>query len=190
MRNLVSLTCLLLLLSIALPAQAQMRETALEQRAPAKLYDTNSSGFALNKMFDPAHFRMSQSIEFGASSFGGQTSSLGMFTNSMMWQFNESMAARVDVSVAYSPNATNLNALSTGQSGSPQVFIRNAEFAYKPSDKVQLHLSFRQSPYGGYGSPYGQYGYGRSPYGYGARSSMFQASFGSADNLFWRNEGR
>lgn len=188
MRNVVFLVCLLIMLGISTPVQAQLRDTALEQRAPSKLYNTSkSSGFTLNKFFDPAHFRMSQSAEFSASSFGGRTSSLGMFTNSMMWQFNDKMAARVDVSVAYSPNAGTLsNSSGNLAGGNAQVFVRNAEFAYRPSENVQLHVSFSQSPYGSYGSPYGYYGY--RPY-YGSRSFM-SASFGRDNDLFWNDGAR
>ena len=186
MRNVVSLVCLLVLLGVSLPAQAQLRETALEQRAPSKLYDTSkSSGFTLNKLFDPAHFRMSQSAEFSSSSFAGRTTSLGMFTNSMMWQFNDKMAARMDVSVAYSPNSGTLsNPSGNLAGGNAQVFVRNAEFAYRPSENVQFHISFNQSPYGAYGSPFGYYGY--SPYGHRAR--YMSASFGRSHDLFW-NDG-
>jgi len=185
MRNIVSLACLLILLGVSMPVQAQLRETAFEQQAPAKLYDTNSSSFSLNKFFDPAHFRMSQSAEFSTSSFGGHTSSLGMFTNSMMWQFNEKLAARVDVSVAYSPNASTLSSNNTGGAlnGDARVFVQNAEFAYRPSKNVQLHLSFHQSPYGRYGSPYGYSGY-YNPY----RMNQFNASYG-ASSLFWKDRG-
>lgn len=183
MRNFVSLACLLLLLGTALPAQAQLRETAFEQQAPVKLYETKSSGFSLNKFFDPAHFRMSQSVEFSSSSFGGQTASLGMFTNSMMWQFSDKLAARVDVSAAYSPNAGTFSNAAGGLNGDARIFVQNAEVAYRPSENVELHLSFRQSPYGRYGSPYGYYGYS----GYGGMN-RFQATRGSS-NLFWRDRG-
>ena len=177
----------MVVLFAAVPAEAQMRETALEQRAPAKLYNnTESSGFTLNKLFDPSHFRMSQSIEFSSSSFGGQTSSVGMFTNSMMWQFNEKLAARVDVSAAYSPNAASFSNTSGNLNGNTQIFVRNAEIAYRPSENVQLHLSFSQSPYGTYASPYGYGYYGRRAFGH----NRFHASFNSADNLFWNSGTR
>ncbi len=185
MRKSLFLVCFIVLLGAAMPAQAQLRETSLDQRAPARLYDTHKSGFSLNQLFDPAHFRMGQSVKFSSSSFGGQSMSMGMFTNSMMWQFSQKLAARVDMSVAYSPNAENFNSSAFGgnQAGSPRVFIRNAEVAYRPSENVQLHLSFRQSPYGGYMNPYGY-----SPYGYGSRSAM-GVSRGSSD-LFWNDEPR
>ncbi|MEZ4702654.1 MAG: hypothetical protein R2834_20135 [Rhodothermales bacterium] len=186
MRNTLFLACFIVLLGFAAPAQAQLRETALDKRAPASLYDTHKSGFALNQLFDKSHFRMSQSAEFSAGSFGGQTTSMGMFTNSMMWQFSQKLAARVDVSVAYSPNAGNLNSsnFAGGQNGDARVFLRNAEVAYRPSENVQLHLSFRQSPYGSYASPYGYY----NPYGYGSRSQM--GFYRGTNDLFWNDSAR
>ena len=188
MRNFVSLVSLLVVLGTMAPAQAQLRETALEEHAPSKLYSTpHRSGFTLNKLFDPAHFRMGQSIEFSTGSFGGRTASLGMYTNSMMWQFNEKMAARVDVSVAYSPNAGSLgNTSGNLAGGNTRVFIRNAEFAYRPSENVQFHISFNQSPEGRYASPYGYYGYHR-PFGY---DRFMSASFGRSHDLFWHDNTR
>ncbi|MDZ4699366.1 MAG: hypothetical protein SH809_06655 [Rhodothermales bacterium] len=186
MRNLLTLACLIVLLGVVAPAQAQLRETALDQRASTRLYDTHKSGFTLNQLFDKSHFRMSQSAEFSAGSYGGQTMSMGMFTNSMMWQFSSKLAARVDMSVAYSPNAGTLNSsqFGGGQSGDARVFLRNAEVAYRPSENVQLHLSIRQNPYGSYGSPYGHY----NPYGYGSRSQM--GFYRGSDDLFWNDNGR
>ena len=184
MRIFITLALLLAVLSMSTPAQAQLRDTAIAEKAPAKLYNTNnSSSFSLNKLFDPSIFRMNQSIEFSSSSFGGHTSSLGMFTNSMMWQFSDKLAARVDVSAAYSPNAGSFSDPSGNMGGNTQIFVRNAEVAYRPSENVELHLSFRQSPYGTYASPYGYYGRG---YGY----NRFHASFGSSDDLFWRDSAR
>ncbi len=101
----------------------------------------------------------------------------------MMWQFNDKLAARVDVSAAYSPNAGSFGNSGGNLSGEPRVFVQNAEVAYRPTENVQLHLSFHQSPYGGYGSPYGYYGY--NPYG---RMNRFNASYGS-NSLFWNDRG-
>ena len=183
MRIFLSLALLLVVLSTAVPANAQLRDTAIEQKAPAKLYTSNSSGFTLNKLFDPSVFRMSQSLEFSSSSFAGQTSSLGMFTNSMMWQFSSKLAARVDVSAAYSPNGGTFSDPSGNLAGNTRVFIRNAEVAYRPSENVEFHISFRQSPYGLYASPYGFYGR-RSGF------NRFNASFNNSDDLFWNGSAR
>ncbi|GIV58405.1 MAG: hypothetical protein KatS3mg042_1318 [Rhodothermaceae bacterium] len=177
MRKALSIGCLLLMLGLAWPAQAQLREAAHELKAPARLYD--QAGFSLNKFFSPAHFRMSHSFEFSAGSFGGQANSLAMYTNTMAWQFSSKLAARVDVAFAFSPfSGTDLEGLHTGNQG--RVFLRNAELAWRPAENVMLNISVRQSPYGLYASPYGYY----NPYGnlYGVRHN--------AADLFWNDNLR
>ncbi|NKN80779.1 hypothetical protein HF633_13520, partial [Weissella cibaria] len=127
MRKAISAGCLLLVLGLAVPAQAQLREAVQEMTAPAKLYD--QGGFSLNKFFSPAHFRMSHSFELSAGSFGGQTASLAMYANTMAWQFSSKLAARVDVAFAFSPLAgTDFDGLSQGNQG--RIFLRNAEIAW------------------------------------------------------------
>jgi len=169
MRKFVSIVCLVVLLGVATPVQAQFRDAPTTQQASAKLYDTGSNPL-FNKLFSPEHFRMSHSLEFSTGSFGGNGSSLGMYTNTMMWQFSSKLAARADVALAYSPDGGSNGGLNHNAFGnnSGRVFLRNAELAYRPNERTRIHLTFRQSPYGTYASPYG--------YGYGG--SRFQASFG------------
>jgi hypothetical protein len=190
MRRTFFVACMLLLVFATTPASAQLRTEATHIDAPVRLYDTGGSGFSLNKYFSPEHFQMSHSIEMSTSSYGG---SLGMYTNSMAWQFSSKLAARVDVAMAYAPGGQgsttgmlSQNALS-GQGG--RVFLRNAELAYRPSENTLVHLSIQQNPYGNQMSPYGR---SRSPYGY---SRYGQSGFGgrygqnqgSSASLFWTN---
>jgi len=185
MRKTLSLLCLVAFLGVAVPAQAQLRNAVEVNRASAQLYDTGGSSFLFNKLFNPLVFQMSHSFEMSMGSYGGRSSSMGMYTNTMAWQFSDKLAARVDLSVAYSP--FNNSVLGLGEQQKPQVFLRNAEVAWRPSEKVQFHLQVRQSPYGSYMSPYGYY----NPY-YGSRNryraSMMQVGFGGPSrDLFWRD---
>ncbi len=192
MRKTLSLLVLVAFLGLTVPAQAQFRAAVQESPAPSRLYDANgAAGFLLNKLFNPSVFRMSHSFEMSAGSFGGNSYSLGMYTNSMAWQFNNKLAARVDVAVAYSPHNEAASALGFSNER-PQVFLRNAEIAWRPAKNVQLHLQVRQSPYGSYMSPYGYGGYGYSPYGYGySRAAAMHAGFGGpSPDLFWRDSHR
>lgn len=178
MRALLSLLCIVVLLSLAQPAQAQLRENAQVQQAPTQLYASDTGFNLFSDLFDAEHFRMGHSYEMSFSSFGGNSSSLGMYTNTMMWQFNDELAARVDVSVAHS-----LMGGASFQEQQPRVFLRNAEIAYRPAKNIEFHFQMRQSPYGRFMSPYG-YGYGGfSPY----RSSFGIHSLPTHD-LFWRND--
>ena len=176
MRAFLSLLCLVFMLSVVQPAEAQMRST---DNAPAatELYDSAAAtSDLLSTLFSDDHFRMGHSYEMSMSSFGGDTHSMGMYTNSMMWQFNEQWAARVDVSLAHSPFGG-----GAFDNQDPQLFLRNAEVAYRPSENMELRFQMRQSPHGSYMSPYGMGRYG---------AGMNHASFGASthqNDLFWRN---
>jgi hypothetical protein len=151
MRKTLSLLLLVAFLGLAIPAQAQFRNDVNEQRAPSRLYNSEATSFLLNTVFNPAHFKMSHSYEMSIGSNGYGTSSLGMYTNTRAWQFNDKPAARVDRSAAYSP----FNSGHGQGEQKPRVFLRNAEVAYRPSENVRIHFQVRQSPYGSYASPYG-----------------------------------
>lgn len=169
MRTILPLLCLVFMLSAMAPAQAQLRETAQRETSViTKLYDTGSAATnALGDLFGAEHFRMGHSYQMSFSSYGGQTASMGMYTNSMMWQFNSDWAARVDVGVSHP--------LTNGAFGQQEtrVFLRNAEVAYQPSENMRIHLQVQQSPYGRYARPYGTY-----------RRSPFSSPTG---DLFWKN---
>lgn len=178
MRTFLSLLCLVVLLSLIDPAQAQLRDDAHVREAPTQLYAQDSGVNVFDKLFSDEYFRMGHSYEMSFNSFGGNTSSLGMYTNSMMWQFSQQLAARVDVSVAHSPFGGSAMGF---QDQNPRVFLRNAEVAYRPADNVQIHFQVQQSPYGSYVGPHG---YGGGVHG----MSMFGASSGG--DLFWRDRAR
>lgn len=185
MRSTLLLFFLVLSLSVAAPAQAQFRGDASGQQAAARVYDEGRFEAALDKVFSEEHFRMGHSYEMSYSSLGGQSASMGMYTSSLMWQFDQKLAARVDVGLMQ-PFSGDL----FGQDHSPRLFLRNAEIAYRPSENMQIHLQMRQSPYGGYlgsrGGFYSPYGnaYG-SPYG----GSGFNMRAGTAPHdLFWNDD--
>ncbi len=170
MRTFLPLLCLVFMLSMTAPAEAQLRETAQNGSVSTQLYDAGETATnALSALFDADHFRMGHSYQMSYSSFGGNTASMGMYTNSMMWQFNSQWAARMDVSVAH-PLTNN-----TFGEQNARVYLRNAEVAYKPSEQMEVRLQVQQSPYGRYASPYGTYR---------PRSSTFSTPTG---DLFWKN---
>ena len=153
-------------------AEAQFRESAPSALPQTRLYASPSKVSALlNSVFNPSVFQMSHSFEMSTGSFGGRGYSMGMYTNTMVWTFSSKLAARMDVSAAYSPQ--NQVARQAGfRQQTPQVFLRNAELAWKPSKRVQVHFQFRQNPYT-YGMGYGPYGHGFRHTGFSARSPWF-----------------
>jgi hypothetical protein len=116
------------------------------------------------------------------SSMGGEGHTLGQYTNTMRWQFNDQLAARVDVAFMHSPfgnEAFSPNANGIGD----QIYLRNAEVAYRPTDNMQFRFSVQQSPYGRYMSPRGYYGSRYDAYGY----SRFDR-YGASESLFWNDD--
>ncbi len=176
MRSTLLLFFLVLSLSVAMPAQAQFRTDA-PGPSSARVYDEGRFQAALDKAFSAEHFRMGHSYEMSYNSFGGQSASMGMYTSSFMWQFDQKLAARVDVSLMQ-PFSGDL----FGEDQSTRVFLRNAEIAYRPTENMQIHLQMRQSPYGGYLGPRGGF---YSPYG----GSSFNVQAGTApSSLFWNDD--
>jgi len=152
MRTVLPLLCLVFVLSATAPAQAQLRETAQESRSvQTQLYDRGSDlSNAISSLFGAEEFHMSHSYSASFSSFGGRTSSVGAYTNSMMWKFNSAWDARMDVTVAHP-----LGANSFGANQDPQVYLRNAEVTYQPSENLQFRVQVQQNPHGRYASPHG-----------------------------------
>ena len=164
MRAILSSSVLVVVLALTSPAQAQLRSASPQGSSPVQLYDSGASGFLMNTLFNPQHFKMGHSFEMSMGSGGGYTTSLAMYTNSLMWRFGDKLSARADISMAYSPFNSGFNGGGGGSfSNSPRVFLRNAEIDYRPLKNMSIHLMVRQSPYGYYASPYG---YHSSPYGY------------------------
>lgn len=145
-------------------------------------------------------FRMAQSVEFASGSAGGQGFGYGAYTNTVFWQPSQRLAARVDVGVAVpfggmggtAPSLASNFGGRAGQGLSPQVYLRNAEIAYRPSANAELRLSVQQVPSALMGPAYGYGGYGQSGFGSSAYGSMHsglhtQARLGvGGDEMFWR----
>ena len=188
MRTVVCTVVLAVVLGAFSPVDAQLRSEVPEERAPVKVFDERD-GFSLNELFSPEHFRMNHSYAMSFSSMGGNGQTLGQYTNTMRWQFNNQLAARVDVAFmhapfgnqSFSPNANGLGG---------KIYLRNAEIAYRPTENTQFRFSVRQSPYGSYMSPYGYSGSRYGGYGYYDRYSRFDrfGGYGSSESLFWNDE--
>lgn len=180
MRSTLLLFFLVVSLCVAAPAQAQFRTDA-QGPSSARVYDEGRFQAALGKVFSAEHFRMGHTYEMSYNSFGGQSASMGMYTSSFMWQFDQKLAARVDVSMMQ-PFGGEL----FGQDQSMRVFLRNAEIAYRPSENTEIRFQMRQSPYGGYLGPRGGF---YSPYGGPYGGSGFNLQAGTAPrSLFWNDD--
>lgn len=185
-------TVLILLLIVfiaAAPAYAQRRADLPSSPPPVELA-TNGQPISMSGLFNAQTLKVGHSYEFSYSGFGGSSLGLGIYSTSLQWQPSSRLAARVDVGVAHSPFGTPAvqEALGLNQDTPAQIFLRNAEIAYRPTENSVLHLQFQQNPLGGYGrsgygSPYGYGAYGYSPY-YGTSLNARYST--DSDALFWR----
>lgn len=154
------LLVLVLALALTTPSQAQLRSGQDGQSSEVLMRSAEGVGLLMKTVFNPQYFSMSHAFEMsmGSSSYG--TNSLAMYTNSLQWELGSKLAARADVSVAYSPFSSSAGSVGNPSSLSGRnadVFLRNAFIRYKPSENVSLNLSYHRSPYGRYAQPYGWY---------------------------------
>ena len=176
---------------LAAPARAQFRDEASARPAAVALTDGPSAlgGLSLGRLFNAQTLQFSQQAEFSTTTGGAGTLGLGVYTTSLQWQPSARLAGRVDVAVAKNLFSSGALGSAYGSDESPQIYLRNAELAYRPTANSVLHLSFQQSPYGTYASPYGYSNGYADPFGngYSGNRNGFRASVGSADRLFFRD---
>ena len=152
------------LLALAVPARAQRAADVPTGPAPVVLSETPSA-LGVGQLFNAQtlDFRQSYEASYGVSGVGSL--GMGLYTASLLWQPSDKLAGRVDLGVVHglggSPELTSAFNLD----GSPHVFLRNAEIAYRPTESTHFSLSVSQSPYGGYAAPYG----------YGGRYARYRA---------------
>lgn len=164
---------LALLACLVLPASAQ--PTVAAARTPA----VSPARLTPSGLFNSQTLRFSQSVEMTYAGGAGGSLGLGTYTGSLQWQPSARLAGRVDVAVAQPLFGSGLAGSAFGtDAGQPQVYLRNAELAYRPTANSVLHLSVQQSPYGAYAAPYGVGGYG---------ASRFHTAWRPSGDLFFRD---
>lgn len=142
----------ILFLFLILGATAAAAHAQLRQNAPSPYHWTGAVTKPIgqtspNSTVSPLlrQVRMSHSYEMTMGSFGGQMYNRNYYTNTLMLDFTEKMTGRVDVAFAHSPFGNGMM-MSQG----PQVYLRNAEFQYRFSERAVFQVSFRHEP-GGFG---------------------------------------
>lgn len=98
--------------------------------------------------FNPDKFTMRHSFDLSYASFAGHGLSLGTYTNTMQYAFDDNLNARADIAFSFSPYSSLSTLNKKDLSG---VYLKNAEVNYKPWENTQISLSFHQAPYYGYG---------------------------------------
>ncbi len=147
---------IILLTFCSFPLFAQYKNPAFPQEnVKDGILSKNSSN--LFGFIDPNNFEMHQSYSMSYSSFGSQGMALGVYTNRMMYKFNNKLNVQLDASIINSPYNTFGKNFSNSING---FYISRAAVNWKPLKDVSISLQYRNLPGGFYSDYYGGYGSG------------------------------
>lgn len=118
-----------------------------------------TSGFVQN-FIDFSKIKMQHSFTMSYSAMGNQGFALGIYTNTLRYDFNENLNFQAAVSFVNSPYSTFGKNFSNQING---IYLEKAQLNYRPSENTFLSLTFSQMPYSYYN------GFGYYPYGYYSR---------------------
>lgn len=153
-----------MILLVCFSAQAQFR-TQTGQRVDVKSGITTSVPGTLADFLNPERFYMNQSYGVTFYSGGGQSGSLGAYTNSLNFKLSNPLFLRVNLGIMHQPFGG-----PKGVEGQNAQFLHGAELIYKPNKKFQMQVGYSTMPvynngYGIYQSPFGNYGmYDETPF--------------------------
>jgi hypothetical protein len=146
----------LLAMTVSL-ANAQFRSgTGLSNdEKPASTLEAMSShgDDFFSRLFDPARFNMHQSYMMSFISGGGQSTGLGVFTNTFAYKASEDLFISADLSAVYSPYSSLGAAFQKSING---VYLSSARLDWKMGENTFLRVEYNGMPYGSsYFSPFG-----------------------------------
>ncbi len=149
-----------IVLSILLMCSSSVAQLKSKIDSPAPVSESltkqDASGFWFG-FFDPGKLTMRHSYSLMYSTFGGQSMSLGVYTNSMMYRFSDVLDLQTDISLMHSPFSSGGNKNDFGG-----LFLSRAQLNYRPSDNLWLQIQYREVPpmywMNGYRNPNYYYG--------------------------------
>ncbi|MGE5410003.1 MAG: hypothetical protein ACM3MI_03510 [Clostridiales bacterium] len=145
---------LFLLLVLSTVSFSQFRDQA---ETKSSLHDgmiSNNTPSVILGFFNPDNFRMQHSYSLSYSAFGGNGLAMGVYTNSMIYKFNDKLNIQVDASLVHTPYSTFNRSIQDQING---LYLSKAELNYRPSDNFMINVQYSHNPMGYY-SPYGYLG--------------------------------
>lgn len=157
---------LIVLLSIG-SVQAQLKSQAEKQPVDVRGGITTPVTSSLFGLFSPGRFYMSQSYGLTYYSGGGQSGTVGMYTNQMNFKLSDPLFLRVNMGIMHQPFGG-----PKGVENKNAQFLHGAELIYKPNSKFQMNIGYSTSPY------YSGFGMYESPFGSPNRPGYTDYQFG------------
>ncbi len=118
----------------------------------------NNSYGSLFGFFNPNNFKMNHAFDLSYTTFGGAGLAMGVYTNSMFYQFTDNLNLQADISIVNSPYNSFDKDFSKRVNG---VYLSKMQMNYKPTENMTIMFQYRNIPIGFYSPNY--YG-GYSPF--------------------------
>ncbi|MGB2869339.1 MAG: hypothetical protein WBD36_12870 [Bacteroidota bacterium] len=138
-----SLSLLVILVFVSSIAPGQFKSQGESRTSVNESMVRSDGGGLILGWFDPSKFSMHHSYSLSYSTFGGQSMSLGVYTNSMFYQFSDPLSVQFDVSLMHSPFNSFGDQFSKNLSG---IYLSRAELNYRPSENMLFQIQYRQLP--------------------------------------------
>jgi hypothetical protein len=154
----------LFIIVFAITVSAQFKESGIPNTNVKDGIITQNYSGGLFGFINPNNFHMNHSFNLSYSAMGDHGLSLGVYTNSMMYKFNDQLNVQLDASLVHSPYSTFGENFQNNING---LYISKAALNFMPTKDLFISIQYRQLPYNFY-NPYG---------GYGSRSFFERDSF-------------
>ena len=120
----------------------------LRSNLPMKGLPINTRGLSI---LDPNRFSINHSFGMSMTSFGGNSLSLGSYTNQMNYMIKDNM--RLSTSFSLSSPMNGINPYANNGLGGTQIFY-GASLDYQPTENLFVKFSMDNYPRYGYSRPY------------------------------------
>jgi len=120
----------------------------LRSNLPMKGLPINTRGLSI---LDPNRFSINHSFGMSMTSFGGNSLSLGSYTNQMNYMIKDNM--RLSTSFSLSSPMNGINPYANNGLGGTQIFY-GASLDYQPTKNLFVKFSMDNYPRYGYSKPY------------------------------------
>jgi len=147
---------LIMIIGFYAGAFAQYKDTGFPTESVKDgIIDPTYSSGNLFGFLNSENFHMNHQFSMSYSSFGNNGVALGVYTNSILYNFSDNLNIQTDISLVNSPYSTLGQDFQNNLNG---IYLSRAAINYKPWKDFAISLQYSQLPYY---NPYSRY-YGNS----------------------------
>lgn len=145
---------IILVLTLSAAAFGQFKEQANNKPTIHDGLIRNSTPSMVLGFINPNNFSMHHSYSLSYSAFGNNGLALGVYTNSMMYKFNDNLDIQVDASLVHSPYSTFGTQVTDQING---LYLSRAVLNYRPAKNFLINIQYNRNPYGYYNDGYSNF---------------------------------